>query len=131
MLFADTSFFIALQVVRDAHHGNAASLWSETTERIVTTNHVVGETWTGLRRRAGHRAAAAFYRALVSEPRVSIIVVGSELERVAWRWLLQRDEREYSFVDATSFAFMRDKRITNALVFDGDFAAAGFVEHRA
>jgi predicted nucleic acid-binding protein len=40
------------------------------------------------------------------------------------------DERPYSFVDATSFALMRKLRIEEALAFDGDFAAAGFVELR-
>lgn len=47
------------------------------------------------------------------------------------RWLRQHDEREYSFVDATSFAFMRQEGIDRALAFDGDFSAAGFVELRA
>jgi predicted nucleic acid-binding protein len=36
--------------------------------------------------------------------------------------------RRYSFVDATSFALMRRRRLHEALTFDGDFAAAGFVE---
>ncbi len=130
MVFVDTSFFIALQALRDTRHGDARSLWRDCSERLVTTNHVVGETWTGLRRRAGHHAASTFYRAAIAEPRMSVVSVSAELERVAWRWLLQRDEREYSFVDATSFAFMRDKKITDALAFDGDFAAAGFVERR-
>ena len=130
MIFVDTSFFIALQVARDAHHSEAVSLWRGETDRLVTTNHVVGETWTGLRRRAGHPAAAAFYRAVTGEPRLGVISVGADLERTAWRLLLQRDEREYSFVDATSFAVMRDRKIADALAFDGDFAAAGFVERR-
>jgi predicted nucleic acid-binding protein len=43
----------------------------------------------------------------------------------------RHDEREYSFVDATSFAVMRSLRIREALAFDGDFAAAAFVELRA
>jgi predicted nucleic acid-binding protein len=47
------------------------------------------------------------------------------------RWLVQRAEREYSFVDATSFALMRMLRIREALTFDADFAAAGFVALRA
>jgi len=51
-------------------------------------------------------------------------------EHQAWQWLRRHDEREYSFVDATSFAMMRRLRIREALAFDGDFAAAGFVEVR-
>jgi predicted nucleic acid-binding protein len=34
-------------------------------------------------------------------------------------------------VDATSFASMRRRRLREALAFDGDFRAAGFVEVRA
>jgi predicted nucleic acid-binding protein len=34
-------------------------------------------------------------------------------------------------VDATSFATMRLLRVTDALAFDGDFSAAGFIEMRA
>ena len=49
----------------------------------------------------------------------------------ALRWLRQHDEREYSFVDATSFALMESLGIHEALAFDGDFAAAGFVELRS
>jgi predicted nucleic acid-binding protein len=56
--------------------------------------------------------------------------VSHELEAQALRWLRRHDERKYSFVDATSFALMRSLRIKAALAFDGDFAAAGFVELR-
>jgi len=54
-----------------------------------------------------------------------------DLERDAWGWLRRHDEREYSFVDATSFAVMHHFRIREAFAFDGEFAAAGFVELRA
>lgn len=37
----------------------------------------------------------------------------------------------YSFVDATSFRVMRDRRLREALAFDQDFAVAGFVEAQA
>ncbi len=33
-----------------------------------------------------------------------------------------------SWVDATSFATMREQRAIEALAFDGDFSAAGFTE---
>ena len=53
-----------------------------------------------------------------------------DLDADAWRWLRRHDERPYSYVDATSFALMRKLRLRQALAFDGDFAAAGFVEVR-
>jgi len=52
--------------------------------------------------------------------------VTEEAEDEALRWLLRHYERPYSFVDATSFAVMRQLRIEEAMTFDSDFAAAGF-----
>jgi len=98
---------------------------------MVTSNHVRGESWTWFRRKRWHGKAVEFLDALRagnSNVRVEFVVEG--LEDEALRWLRQHDEREYSFVDATSFAYMHTKGITEALAFDGDFAAAGFTELR-
>jgi uncharacterized protein len=84
-----------------------------------------------LRRRLWHGKAVEFLDALESElERVEVFTVSEELEDEALNWLRARDEREYSFVDATSFAYMRARRIMDVLAFDGDFAAAGFNELR-
>jgi predicted nucleic acid-binding protein len=96
----------------------------------VTTNHVRGETWTFLNRRHGHGTAVAFLDGMSRALRLRIEFVSRELEEEALRWLRERDEREYSFVDATSFTVMRSLRIREAFAFDGDFAAAGFTELR-
>jgi len=98
--------------------------------RVVTTNHVVGETWTLLRRRSGHAAAVGFLHRLRALPATEIVNVDETTEAEAWRRLRSHAEREYSSVDATSFAVMRRRRIREALAFDGDFNAAGFVEVR-
>jgi predicted nucleic acid-binding protein len=63
-------------------------------------------------------------------PRLQVLTVEPKQEMEALRWLRQHDEREYSFVDATSFALMRALRIRETLAFDGDFAAASFIELR-
>lgn len=131
MTFADTSFWVAAHLRRDAHHEEAVALLRQVSgTRIVTSNQVRGETWTFLRRRDGHRAAVAFLDMLERSARVDVMTVPEELEAQALRWLRRHDEREYSFVDATSFALMRSLRAREALAFDGDFAAAGFVELR-
>ena len=130
MRFADTSFWFGLQERRDSRHENARALVARGVGRLLTTNHVVGETWTLIRRRSGHSAAIGFLDRLADLPDVEVVHVDEALEADAWRWLRSRPEREYSFVDATSFAVMRRRRIREALAFDGDFNAAGFVEVR-
>ena len=131
MRFVDTSFWFGLQDRLDRRHRDAAALASgQRHQRLVTSNHVVGETWTILRRRVGHRAAVGFLGRLEGLPNVEVAHIDERLEAEAWAWLRRHDEREYSFVDATSFALMRRRRVREALAFDGDFAAAGFVEVR-
>jgi predicted nucleic acid-binding protein len=129
VIFADTSFWVALRNQRDNRHKEAVALLRLHADRgIVTSNHVRGETWTYLRRRAGHGAAVAFLDSLERSPRVRILAVSEKHEDEALRFLRQRDEREYSFVDATSFVLMKSLRTREALAFDGDFSAAGFIE---
>jgi uncharacterized protein len=128
--FVDTSFWLALLSEEDSHYATAQALASPGLGPVLTSNHVVGETWTFIRRRFGHERAVACVRAVRAVPALTILHVEPELEDDAWRWLRRRDEREYSFIDATSFAVMRRHRIREAYAFDGDFSAAGFVEVR-
>jgi len=129
--FIDTSFWIALASTRDDRHAEARSLASANHGSLLTSNHVVGETWTFVRRRYGHASAVACIRTLRGIPVLTIHHVDETLEDDARRWLQRHDERDYSFVDATSFALMRRRRLREALAFDDDFSAAGFVEVRS
>jgi len=131
VIFVDSSFWIALSSGRDDRRGDALALHQRhSADRLMTSNHVRGETWTFINARYGHSAAVRFLDALASASRLRVEFVSEPLEREALRWLHRHDERAYSFVDATSFAVMRALRIGEALAFDGDFAAAGFVELR-
>lgn len=131
MIFIDTSFFVALRNRRDPRHEEAVALLRQKERSVfVTSNHVRGETWTYLARKTNHSSAVAFLDSLESSPRVRIETVSPEQEAGAFRWLRRHDEREYSFVDATSFAVMESLRLTEAFAFDGDFVAAGFIELR-
>jgi predicted nucleic acid-binding protein len=132
LIFVDSSFWIGLTMPRDGRHSASADLMRRhANASLVTSNHVRGETWTLLRRRAGHRVAMRFAEELERSPRFHVRFVSGELEHEALSWLRRHDERPYSFVDATSFALMRSLQIREALAFDGDFTAAGFTELRA
>lgn len=130
MRFVDTSFWIALRFRSDARHQAPREIWEAGTGPLLTTPLVVGETWTFLVRRAGHQPAVQFLDAVGKLSRLTVRHVDDDAESEAWRWLRRHDERQYSFVDATSFTLMRRLRIREALAFDGDFGAAGFTETR-
>jgi predicted nucleic acid-binding protein len=131
VIFVDSSYWIAHELSRDRRHSDALALEPQHgRRRLVTSTAVVAETWTFLRRRAGHAPTMRWLDRVLAAPGIHIERIDQHLEVEAWAWLRVHDERPYSFVDATSFALMRKLRLTQALAFDGDFAAAGFDELR-
>lgn len=133
MKFADTSWWVAWTLPDDARHDAALAMAESLgrAEQVLTTNLVVGESWTFLRRKDSHRTAVEFLdriAVLTDDQRLTVHGVDGQQEAAAWEWLRRHDERVYSFVDATSFRVMRDRRLREALAFDQDFAAAGFIE---
>lgn len=135
MKFVDTSWWVAWALPEDARHVEAMNMAARVvdSERLLTTNLVMGETWTFLRSKASHRTAVRFIDRVAdfeSSGRFVVHAVTDEEESRAWRWLRRHDERVYSFVDATSFEVMRARRLREVLAFDNDFTAAGFVELR-
>jgi predicted nucleic acid-binding protein len=133
--FADTGWWVAWALPGDRRHDAALAMLSGLgrTEQILTTNLVVGETWTFLRRKDSHRTALTFLDrvdSLTKARRLVVHRITDDQETAAWDWLRKHDERLYSYVDATSFRAMSDRRLREALAFDRDFAPAGFVEVR-
>jgi uncharacterized protein len=131
VLFVDTSFLAAYALRRDARHSEAEALAGiHLGQPLLTTSFILSELWTLLRQRLDHREVVAFLDHVRALGTLRLERVSEAIEAESWHWLRAHDERPYSFVDATSFALMRKLRVTEALAFDGDFAAAGFVELR-
>lgn len=133
MKFADTSWWVAWSLPGDARHNDALAMLTKVgpLEQVLVTNLIVGETWTFLRRKASHGTAVSFLdrvALLQSANKLTVETVNADHETRAWSWLRRHDERVYSFVDASSFEVMRERRLREALAFDNDFAAAGFIE---
>src|SRR5215469_16415182 len=129
-IFVDSGAWFAAQVVDDAHHEEAASALRGLIALpivLVTTNHVVGETYTLLRVTRGYNACRRFLESLDQTRRLERIFVSQDLERRAFAILDRYRDHHFSFVDATSFGFMRAERIRHAFAFDSHFADAGFV----
>jgi uncharacterized protein len=128
-IFVDTGAWFALQVLDDRWHREAAETLQAMLTRghmLLTTNLVVGETYTLLRRTQGHEAAFRFVETLERSPRLTQVHVDEDLEREVFALLRRYRDQAFSFVDGSSFAVMRQRRVRRALAFDAHFAAAGF-----
>ena len=128
-VFVDTSAWFALESRNDKNHQRASELLSSLarSRSLITSNHVLGESYTLMRKLLGHEAATGFIRSLDRSRRVEIIFTPQELEKKAYQLLARYDDQRFSFVDATSFVWMRKLRVREAFSFDQHFATAGFV----
>jgi predicted nucleic acid-binding protein len=129
-LFVDSSAWYALADRDDPYHNHAASYLTESLAayaRLVTTNHVVGESYTLIRMRLGHAATQQFLKSLDHTHRLQRIFVVESQEEAAFALLRRYDDQDFSFVDATSFVVMKTLGLRDAFTFDKHFATAGFV----
>jgi predicted nucleic acid-binding protein len=129
-VFVDTGAWFALQVTDDRHHRRAREALPKLLagfKTLVTTNHVIGETYTLLRMAKGYAQARKFLEVLDSSPRIERYFISPELERETYALLHRHSDHPFSFVDGTSFAVMRKEGMQYAFAFDAHFAAAGFV----
>ena len=128
-VFVDTSAWFALESRKDANHERAAGLLPSLarSRTLLTSNHVLGESYTLIRKLLGHDAAVNFIRSIGRSRRIEVLFTPQELEKKAYALLERYDDQRFSFVDATSFVWMRKLRLQEAFTFDADFAAAGFV----
>jgi predicted nucleic acid-binding protein len=90
-------------------------------DALVTTDHVLLETWLLLRRRIGRGAADAFWSGLRAGVATVECVGDADLEAA---WTIGRDfsDQDFSITDRTSFAVMTRLGLTRAAAFDDDFA---------
>jgi uncharacterized protein len=129
-VFVDSSAWYALLDTGDRDHRAALHRFGRATDlqrSLVSTNHVLGETYTLARRRLGNRPAMAFLQQTRDDPLVQRVFVSQYWEEDAEQLLAQYDDQPFSYVDATSFVTMRRLGIAEALTFDRDFIVAGFM----
>ncbi|NOX63663.1 MAG: type II toxin-antitoxin system VapC family toxin [Chloroflexi bacterium] len=128
-VFVDTGAWLALIDQDDQHHVQARKIYRELLEqkqKLLTTNLVVAETYNLVRRRIGYPAAMQFLRSIRSTTRLVRIYSNASLEKEAESILERFSDQDFSFVDAVSFAVMRQRETRQAFAFDKHFLIAGF-----
>lgn len=119
-LFVDTSAFYAAADTGDRHHVRAAELLTRAGE-LVTTDHVLVESWRLMRVRGGFAAAEGFWGKLRGGVATIETVLPSDLD-AAWQIGQIFTDQDFSIVDRTSFAVMERLGISSVVSFDDHFA---------
>ena len=128
-LFVDTSVWYAAADAGDVSNTRAREILG-TGERLITTDHVLVETWTLLRFRI-HRAAAEAYWDGLRGGIARIEVVGDADMHAAWAIGRTLPDQDFSLVDRTSFAGMERMGVHCAASFNDDFAIYRFGARRS
>lgn len=119
-VFVDTSVWYAAADADDRSNARAKAILSESA-RLVTTDHVLIETWTLLRWRIHRAAAEAFWQGL-RRGVAGIEPIGTADLEAAWAIGLIFPDQDFSIVDRTSFAAMERLGVERAAAFDPDFS---------
>ena len=127
-LFVDTSVWYAAADSADASNPRAKQIL-QAGERLVTSDHVLVETWTLLRHRIRREVADRFWEGLRSGVAAVEPVGAADLES-AWQIGVAYPDQDFSIVDRTSFAVMCRLGIERAASFDMHFAIYRFGPNR-
>lgn len=127
-LFVDTSTFYAAADTSDRAHERAKQVLGAG-EPLVTSDHVLAESWLLLRHRLGRPVAHAFWEAVRSGASAVEHVGPADIE-VAWTIANEFADQDFSLVDMTSFAVMQRIGVLRAASLDDDFAIFRFGRRR-
>jgi predicted nucleic acid-binding protein len=130
-VFVDTGAWLALMLTDDVYHSIASQTLNnllKSSLRLLTTNHVIGETYTFLTRIRNPQMALVFIENLKTSTALDYYFVDETMETAAYDLLRRYQDQKFSFVDATSFVVMMNLGLKKAFAFDKHFATAGFIK---
>ena len=131
-LFVDTSGWANLIDVSQLFHSLSVKIYQNARSqkhKIITTSYIITELIALLSKplRIPRPKAIAFIQSLKTSPYVEVIHISKEIDTKAWELLMQRQDKEWSLVDCSSFIVMQECKITESLTSDHHFEQAGFI----
>ena len=133
ILMVDAWAWIALYNPADQHH-DIARLANEELVAVgyhwLTTNFILDEAYTALRRWASAARAIGFGRriqAIAASGALEIVTITPTIEQAAWQLFERYDKVPHlSYTDCATFAVMQQRGITVAFTGDEHFHILGF-----
>jgi predicted nucleic acid-binding protein len=128
-VFVDTAGWMACADRSDPAHQACTAARDTTLEAgriLITTDFVIDETLTLLRFRLGLAAADAWWQQIDGSGRLRWERVENDRFERARSLFFKCRDKDLSFTDCTSFAIMRELRLTTVITTDRHFSQVGF-----
>ena len=128
-VLVDTSAWLALADQDDEHHPQASAAVERFTAQrtvLMLSEWVFGETLTAIRFRVSHERAVRFGRSILESKVAELVPYDDAVFRRAWEVFTRYADKQFSFVDCTSFAVMERLKLRDAFAFDHHFEQYGF-----
>lgn len=128
--FVDTVFWIATLDPADALHDRATRVAARMVgTQLVTSDLVIIETMNAFCAGGPHlrKAVAELATRLRTQPHLMIVPQTTQLFDASFELFRSRLDKQWSFVDCSSFVIMKALAISDALTHDSDFRQAGYV----
>ena len=125
-VFADTAYFIALNIQRDRLHQQALALETSLGKRLLTTEWVLAEVAGGLAAPSTRARFTQLITSLRSRDDVTIIGASPEYFSRGYALYAERKDKGWSLTDCISFLVMKENGVDVALTSDQHFVQAGF-----
>lgn len=127
-VLVDTSAWLALYDRNDQQHARAVALAESLKAQralLVLSEFLLAESLTLIRYRVSHAVAVRFGQAILDSRVAEIASCDESLRRRAWSIFQRYADKDFSFVDCTSFAIMEQLKVPMAFAFDHHFEQYG------
>lgn len=128
MVFVDTGAWFAWHCQSDLNHNAAANWVTATDERLVTTDWVIGELLTLCRARRQRNLASYFADEMMRGELTEVVQLTHDDFESALEVYTSFADKDWSFVDCTSYVAIQRLGVQRAFAFDHHFRQFGTVE---
>ena len=127
VLFADTSFYVAVFNPHDALHARAKAVAAAHLGSVITTEFILIEVGNFFCRGNARKVFQMMTEHLMAAEDIEVVPASTALFRDGLSFFNARPDKDWSLTDCISFVVMEEEDITEALTADHHFEQAGFI----
>lgn len=93
---------------------------------LVTTNFILAETLSLVTKRIGKAKGIEVGEKVLASGIIRLVYLEESLQREAWEFYKKYRDKDFDFIDATSFVYCQQRGIKEVMTLDHHFTQMGF-----